>query len=77
MMRLTGKIDRLVHNGDHVMIVDYKTNRPPPADAAHVADAYLLQLAAYRLGVRRIFRLAGPGRDFVDRRPPPHGNRAG
>jgi ATP-dependent helicase/nuclease subunit A len=55
MMRLTGKIDRLVHNGDDVMIVDYKTNRPPPADPAHVADAYLLQLAAYRLGVARIF----------------------
>jgi ATP-dependent helicase/nuclease subunit A len=55
MMRLTGKIDRLVHNGDDVMIVDYKTNRPPPADPAHVADAYLLQLAAYRLGVGRIF----------------------
>jgi len=55
MMRLTGKIDRLVHNGDDVMIVDYKTNRPPPLDASHVADAYLLQLAAYRLGVARIF----------------------
>ena len=54
-LRLTGKIDRLVHNGDDVLIVDYKTNRPPPADPAHVADAYLLQLAAYRLGVARIF----------------------
>ena len=36
-------------------IVDYKTNRPPPADAAHVAEAYLFQLAAYRLGVARVF----------------------
>ena len=55
LMRLTGKIDRLVHTGDAVLIVDYKTNRPPPSDAAHVAEAYLLQLAAYRLGVARIF----------------------
>ena len=54
-MRLTGKIDRLVHTGDSVMIVDYKTNRPPPADPTQVPEAYLLQLAAYRLGVARIF----------------------
>jgi ATP-dependent helicase/nuclease subunit A len=37
------------------MIVDYKTNRPPPKDQAGVAEAYLLQLAAYRLAVTRIF----------------------
>jgi ATP-dependent helicase/nuclease subunit A len=54
-LRLTGKIDRLVHMGEAVLIVDYKTNRPPPLDPAHVAAAYLLQLAAYRLGVARIF----------------------
>jgi ATP-dependent helicase/nuclease subunit A len=39
-----------------VLIVDYKTNRPPPTDPAKVADAYLLQLAAYRVAVRRIFK---------------------
>ena len=55
LMRLTGKIDRLVHTGDAVLIVDYKTNRPPPANQEQVPDAYLLQLAAYRVGVARIF----------------------
>ena len=54
-LRLTGKIDRLARDGDTVMIVDYKTNRPPPESAERVADAYLLQLAAYRLCVGRIF----------------------
>jgi ATP-dependent helicase/nuclease subunit A len=54
-LRVTGKIDRLVCVGPSVMIVDYKTNRPPPTDPAQVAEAYLLQLAAYRLGVARIF----------------------
>jgi len=54
-LRLAGKIDRLVKHGERVLILDYKTNRPPPADAAAVADAYLFQLAAYRLGVERIF----------------------
>jgi ATP-dependent helicase/nuclease subunit A len=54
-LRLTGKIDRLVKSNDTVLILDYKTNRPPPADATDVADAYLFQLAAYRLGVACIF----------------------
>ena len=54
-LRLTGKIDRLVKSDGRVLILDYKTNRPPPAEPADVADAYLFQLAAYRLGVARIF----------------------
>jgi ATP-dependent helicase/nuclease subunit A len=54
-LRLTGKIDRLVRIGNTVRIVDYKTNRPPPDKVGDVPAAYLLQLAAYRLGVARIF----------------------
>ena len=54
-LRLAGKIDRLVRDLDSILIVDYKTNRPPPKDVAQVAEAYLLQLAAYRLAVARIF----------------------
>jgi ATP-dependent helicase/nuclease subunit A len=54
-LRLTGTIDRLVHTGRAVLIVDYKTNRPPPRRVAEVAETYLLQLAAYRLGVAAIF----------------------
>jgi ATP-dependent helicase/nuclease subunit A len=54
-LRLNGKIDRLVREKDGILIVDYKTNRPPPTDPAHVAETYLLQLAGYRLAVGRIF----------------------
>ena len=54
-LRLTGQIDRLVRLGHEVLIVDYKTNRPPPRRAEDVAEAYTLQLAAYRLAVRQIF----------------------
>jgi ATP-dependent helicase/nuclease subunit A len=54
-LRLTGQIDRLALVGDDVLIVDYKTNRPPPKDASEVADVYLYQLAAYRLAIREIF----------------------
>jgi ATP-dependent helicase/nuclease subunit A len=57
-LHIAGQIDRLAIEQDCLWIVDYKTNRPPPIDPAQVAEAYLLQLAAYRLAVRRIFSRA-------------------
>ena len=54
-LQIAGKIDRLVQDGTTIWIVDYKTNRPPPKDVAQVAEAYVLQLAAYRLAVQRIY----------------------
>jgi ATP-dependent helicase/nuclease subunit A len=57
-LRLNGQIDRLAEVDGAVLFVDYKTNRPPPLEASGVAEAYLLQLAAYRLALSRIF----PGR---------------
>jgi ATP-dependent helicase/nuclease subunit A len=53
-LRLNAVIDRLVVGDHDVLIIDYKTNRPPPSDPASVASAYLVQLAAYRLALRRI-----------------------
>ncbi len=37
------------------MILDYKTNRPPPATEEGVANAYLNQLAEYRLALAQLF----------------------
>lgn len=54
-MRITGQIDRLVDLGSSVLVVDYKTNRPPPLEPDQVAEAYLLQMAAYRLALRGIW----------------------
>ena len=54
-LRLNGQIDRLARVANDVLIIDYKTNRPPPLEASGVAEAYLLQLAAYRLALARIF----------------------
>lgn len=54
-LRLHGQIDRLVVTPTQVLIVDYKTNRPPPIQLVDVADAYLMQLAAYRLALCAIF----------------------
>ena len=46
--RVNGTIDRLAVTATRVLIVDYKTNRPPPASLAEVSPAYIMQLALYR-----------------------------
>ncbi len=52
---VNGQIDRLVVLSDRVLIVDYKTNRPPPTTIEAVPPAYLRQLAMYRLLVQRLY----------------------
>ncbi len=52
---VSGQIDRLVVTADQVLVVDYKTTRPPPATAAETAPSYLRQMAAYRALIRQIF----------------------
>jgi len=53
--RVSGQIDRLVVTQDEVLIVDYKTNQPPPAHEADVATEYLVQMAAYRALLAQIY----------------------
>lgn len=55
---VSGQVDRLLVAPDRVLVVDYKTNRPPPATLAQVQPLYLRQMAAYRA----VLRLAFPGR---------------
>jgi ATP-dependent helicase/nuclease subunit A len=57
-MVLSGQIDRLVVTADDVLVLDYKTNRPPPVTEDEVAEIYLRQMAAYRAVLCRIY----PGR---------------
>ena len=57
-LELNGQIDRLVVLPESVLIVDYKTNRPPPLEVEGVAEAYLLQMAAYRTALAGLY----PGR---------------
>lgn len=45
---VSGQIDRISVDDNRVLIVDYKTNRPPPRDIAGVPDGYIAQLALYR-----------------------------
>jgi ATP-dependent helicase/nuclease subunit A len=57
---MSAQIDRLVVGEDRVLIVDYKTLRPPPAAEDEVAPTYLRQLAAYQAALARIY----PGREI-------------
>lgn len=52
---LEGQIDRLSVQGGELLILDYKTNRPPPATPEEVAPAYIAQLAAYRVALKNLF----------------------
>ncbi|MCA3351621.1 MAG: double-strand break repair helicase AddA [Roseomonas sp.] len=55
---IAGQVDRLKIEADRVLVLDYKTNRPPPEQVAEVAPLYLRQMAAYRA----LLRAAFPGR---------------
>lgn len=55
---VSGQVDRLAVTESEVLIVDYKTNRPPPSLAQDVPLAYRRQLALYRALLDEIY----PGR---------------
>ena len=55
---VAGQIDRLCVTGESVTVIDYKTNRPPPATLDAVAPAYVAQMAAYHALLAAIY----PGR---------------
>lgn len=55
---VSGQVDRLCVADDAVLVVDYKTNRPPPTTPEAVDPGYLRQMAAYVGVLRQIY----PGR---------------
>jgi ATP-dependent helicase/nuclease subunit A len=52
---VNGRVDRLVITPEDVLIVDYKTDRPPPATPEGVDSLYVEQMAAYRALLRAIY----------------------
>jgi ATP-dependent helicase/nuclease subunit A len=52
---ISGRVDRLAVTASRVLIVDYKTNRPAPAQLAEVPEVYVAQLAVYRAVLRRLY----------------------
>jgi ATP-dependent helicase/nuclease subunit A len=57
---ISGQIDRLVIAKNCIYIVDYKTNRPPPARVEDVPAQYKRQMEAYAGAIRSIY----PGREI-------------
>ncbi len=56
---INGRIDRLVFRGNAILVVDIKTDRPPPRDETGVHDAYFEQMATYA----NVLEAAWPGRE--------------
>jgi ATP-dependent helicase/nuclease subunit A len=50
-----GQIDRLAVLDHEVLIVDYKTNRPPPAKAEDASLLYRRQLAVYAAAIKQLY----------------------
>lgn len=58
---VNGRIDRLAVSDDEVLIVDFKTNRPPPDTEENVPALYLTQMALYRAALAKLY----PGKRIV------------
>lgn len=52
---VNGRVDRLIIHDDRLMIIDYKTDRPAPVEANEVDLPYLVQMAAYRAVLQRLY----------------------
>jgi len=52
---ISGRIDRMGVADDHVFILDYKTNRVPPATQEAISFAHRAQLALYREVLKPIY----------------------
>jgi ATP-dependent helicase/nuclease subunit A len=52
---ISGQIDRVLIREKDILIVDYKTNRPPPLDTKDVPPVYIRQMKAYAETMRKIY----------------------
>ncbi|MBI1186940.1 MAG: double-strand break repair helicase AddA [Alphaproteobacteria bacterium] len=54
-IQVRGVVDRLVIGADRVDVLDFKSDRPSPADPAETPEGYVLQMALYRAVLAQIF----------------------
>lgn len=52
---VSGQIDRIIVRDKDVLIIDYKTNRPPPLDTKDIPEIYIRQMKAYAATIRKIY----------------------
>jgi len=57
-LRISGRVDRLSVTEGRVLVVDFKTNRPAPAQIGAADESYILQMALYWAVLKQLF----PGR---------------
>jgi ATP-dependent helicase/nuclease subunit A len=53
---ISGQMDRIRVTDNEVLIIDYKTNRPPPNRVEDVPVVYLKQMAAYKAIMNNIYK---------------------
>jgi ATP-dependent helicase/nuclease subunit A len=52
--RIFGVVDRLLVTKDSCLVVDFKTDRPPPDDPADAPERILRQMASYRAALQAV-----------------------
>ncbi|MFK5979503.1 MAG: double-strand break repair helicase AddA [Rhizobiaceae bacterium] len=52
---ISGQIDRLLVEDDCIWVIDYKTGRQIPANAAEISGSYLSQLALYQHIIAKVY----------------------
>jgi ATP-dependent helicase/nuclease subunit A len=52
---LSGQIDRLIVNDDHILIVDFKTHGDVPKSLGDISNTYLKQMAIYQAALSQIY----------------------
>lgn len=52
---ISAQVDRLLVTDDEVVVIDYKTNRPPPRTVKKVPTIYINQMKAYRQALQLIY----------------------
>jgi ATP-dependent helicase/nuclease subunit A len=52
---ISAQVDRLLITKDEILIIDYKTNRPPPRTVKKVPPIYINQMKAYRQALSQIY----------------------
>ncbi|MCB1529383.1 MAG: double-strand break repair helicase AddA [Rhodospirillales bacterium] len=52
---ISGQIDRLLITKDKILIMDYKTNRPPPETEEDIPEIYKAQMGAYKAALQKIY----------------------
>lgn len=52
---ISAQVDRLLVTDDEIIVIDYKTNRPPPRTVKKVPQIYVNQMKSYRAALQLVY----------------------